>query len=153
VSHNFRWFAVPVVVVAVVVSVLLWRGCRPDQVRPDATPGEFAGDRITLTSPDLDLALLTVRGTAREGYTEWACLVECREWNGCRADVRVRILYVAAGEKRSLTMSGRLDAARGEISRIGRVQRPPVPVDRVDEVIVEVAAALTPQSARPTPVL
>ena len=88
--------------VAVVVSLLIWRGCRVDESRPPALAGEFAVDEIALTSPDLDLKLLTVRTTDHPGYTDWTVLFECREWGGCKADVRVRVLYGAAGEKHTL---------------------------------------------------
>ena len=147
-----QWLTVIAALAAVVAAVLLWRGCRPDDVRPPTAAGDFALDGINFTSPDLDLELVSVRGTAHPGYTDWACLVECRELSGCRADVRVRLVYVAEGEKRTLTMSGRLDSARGETMRIGRVQRPPVVVNRVVEVNVEVAAAFIPGAPRPTPV-
>jgi len=114
--------------------------------------GEFAVDGITLTSPDLDLGLLAVRTTDHPGYTDWTVLVECRERGGCKADVRVRVLYRAAGEKRTLRMGGRIDSARGETARLGRVLRPPAQVERIDEVIVEVAAPYSPDAPRPTPV-
>jgi hypothetical protein len=139
--------------VAVVAVVLLWRGCGSNGAdRPPTKPGEFAADGITFTSPDLDLQLFAVRATAHPGYTDWACLLECRERGGCGADVRIRLVYVAAGDERTLMMSGRLEAARGETIRIGRVQRPPTQVDRVKAVIVEVVAPYTPGAARPTPV-
>ena len=150
-ARNLRLFAIPAVLV-VVVLIVLWRGCRWDGDRSPATPGDFAVDGITLTSPDLDLALLSVRTTASPGYTEWACLFECRERGGCRADVRMRILYRTGGRKNTLNLSGRLDAGRGETLRIGRVQRPPIEVERVDEVIVEVVAPYSPDAPRPTPI-
>lgn len=151
-AKNSRWLAVPVLLVVVVVLVLVWRGCCSDDARPPAVPGEFEVDTITFTSPDLDLELLSVRTTDHPGYTDWACLVECRELGGCQADLRVRVVYRAAGEERTLQMGGRLDVERGETARIGRVQRPPTAVERVDEVIVEVAAPYTPDAPRPTPV-
>ena len=149
-SSRKVWLAASAVL-AVVVVALVWRGCRWDDAR-SGTDDAFSADGIRLTSPDLDLGLLEVRATERQGFTDWACLVECRERGGCRADVRVRIEYRAGGERRSLSMSGRIDTANGETSRIGRVQRPPVEVDRIDEVIVEVAAPYTPGGPRPTPV-
>lgn len=139
-------------VLAVAVVALVWRGCRPDVSRRPAVSGEFAVDEITLTSPDLDIELFSIRTTVRPGYTDWACLVECRERSGCRADVRVRILYRAAGEEHSLSIGSRVDAERGETIRFGRVQRPPISIEEIDEVIVEVVAPYTPGAPRPTPV-
>ena len=147
-----QWLTVIAALAVVVAAVLLWRGCRADDVRPPTAAGDFALDGINFTSPDLDLELVSVRATAHPGYMDWACIIECRERGGCRADVRVRLVYVAAGEERTLMMSGRLDAARGETIRIGRVQRPPTEADRVEAVMVEVAAPYTPGAPRPTPV-
>lgn len=149
---KWRLPAVLFVLVVAVVALLVWRGCRLEESRPPAIAGDFAVDEITLTSPDLDLGLAAVRTTDHPGYTDWTVLVECRERGGCMADVRVRVLYRAAGEKRSLQMGGRLDSARGETVRLGRVLRPPVTVERIDEVIVEVAAPYSPDAPRPTPV-
>ena len=59
---------------------------------------------------------------------------------------------LSAGEERTLTVDGRFDANAGEKMRIGRMQRPPVVVDRVESVTVEVAGPYTPGAPRPTPV-
>lgn len=149
---KWRLLAVPLFLAMVVVSLLVWRGCRLEESRPPAVAGDFAVDEITLTSPDIDLGLLAVRTTEHPGYIDWTVLVECRERGGCKADVRVRVLYRTAGEERTLRMGGRLDSARGGTARIGRVLRPPAPVERIDEVIVEVAAPFSPDAPRPTPV-
>lgn len=151
-SKYLRWLAMALLLVAVVVSLLIWRGCRVDESLPPALAGEFAVEEIALTSPDLDLKLLTVRTTDHPGYTDWTVLFECREWGGCKADVRVRVLYGAAGEKHTLQIGGRLNSARGETARFGRVLRPQTAVEQVDEVIVQVAAPYSPDAPRPTPV-
>jgi hypothetical protein len=149
VTARSRWLVVSAVL-AVAVVILVWRGCRWDGARSDSD--EHSVDGITLTSPDLDLQLLAMRTTDRPGFTDWSCLLECRERSGCRADVRVKVLYRTAGERRTLSMGGRIDVANGESARIGRVQRPPTEIDRIDEVVVEVAAPYTPGGPRPTPV-
>ena len=151
-SGRFRWLVVLAALAAVVAVVLLWRGCRSDDVRPPTAAGDFALDGINFTSPDLDLELVSVRATAHPGYTDWACNFACRERGGCRADVRVRLVYVTGGEEKTLNMSGRIDAEPGEMTRIGRVLRPPTEADRIEAVMVEVAAPYTPGAPRPTPV-
>ncbi len=151
-SRRLSWIGVAVGLVFVVALALLWRACRPGEDGPPPTPTGFASEKVRLNSPDLDLELLEVRGTVNPGYTDWACVFSCREDGGCRAETRVRILYISAGEKRTLTLSGHFDAARGQKIRVGRMQRPSVVVDRVVEVTVEVAAPIMPGAPRPTPV-
>ena len=147
-----RWLVLIVAVVVLAAGVLLWRGCRGGADRPTGAAGEFGGDDVVLVSPDLELALISVRATPKSSYTDWSCLFECRERGGCRADVRVRVSYAADGEDRTIVLGGQFDAARGETVRIGRVQRPAIAVERIREVAVEVAAALVDGGARPTPV-
>jgi len=144
--------AVGIGLVVIVAPALLWRACRSGGSGPPPTPMGFTTENVRLNSPDLDLELLEVRGTVNPGYTDWACVFSCREKDGCRAETRVRILYISAGEKRTLTLSGHFDAARDQKIRVGRMQRPPVAVDRVVEVNVEVEAPFVPGAPRPTPV-
>ena len=107
----------------------------PTQVHvPDAIPVED----VTLESPDLDLELRAMRGTVNPGFTDWMCLLECREREGCRADVEVKVEYRSLGEPRQLTIGGRLGGEGGDIMRLGRVQRPPVEVDSIDRVTITV---------------
>jgi hypothetical protein len=150
--RNSRRLAVALGLVAIVALLLLWRACRSGEGRQEATPTGFASDNVRLNSPDLDLELIEVRGTVNPGYTDWACVFSCRESGGCRAETRVRILYLSAGEERTLTLSGHFDAERGRKIRVGRMQRPPVAVDRVVEVTVDVEAPYIPGAPRPTPV-
>jgi hypothetical protein len=149
---NFRKSAVAIGLVAIVALALLWRACRSRDDSPPPPPTDFATEKVRLVSPDLDLELLEVRGIVNPGYTDWACVFSCRERGGCRAETRVRILYLSAGEKRTLTLSGHFDAARDQKIRVGRMQRPPVAVDRVVEVTVEVEAPFVPGAPRPTTV-
>jgi hypothetical protein len=151
--RHFRWLAVAIGLLLVVAALaLLWRACSSGDHGVTQTPTGFTSEKVRLISPDLDLDLLEVRGTVNPGYTDWACVFSCREDGGCRAETRVRILYLSAGEKRTLTLSGHFDAARDQKMRVGRMQRPPVMVDRVVEVTVEVAAPFVPGAPRPTPV-
>jgi hypothetical protein len=97
--------------------------------------------------------MVSVRGIVHPAYTDWACLLECRDNRGCRADVKLEILYRSNGEARTLIIGGRLEGDPGKTMRIGRVQRPPTAVDRVDQVTVEVVAVVTPGAQRPTPIM
>jgi hypothetical protein len=142
-----------VLLLAVVTAVLLWRGCRHEPPPPpSAVPAaDFVADSARLVSPDLALGLVAVRGLVHPAYTDWACLLECRERRGCRADVKLEIRYRSAGEERSLSIAGRLEGKRGETMRIGRVQRPPVAVDRVEQVTVTAVVPVIQGAPRPTP--
>ena len=140
-----------VLLLAVVTAVLLWRGCRHEPP-PSAVPAaDFVADSARLVSPDLALELVAVRGIVHPAYTDWACLLECRERRGCRADVKLEIRYRSGGEERSLSIAGRLEGQRGETMRIGRVQRPPVAVDRVEQVTVTAVVPVIQGAPRPTP--
>lgn len=144
-------------VVAVAAGLLLWRGCRHEPAPPSAVPAtDFVDESARLVSPDLDLELVAVRGLVHPAYTDWACLLECRERRGCRADVKLEIRYRSGGEERSLSIAGRLEGERGETMRIGRAQRPPVAVDRVEQVTVTSVVPVTPAvpgAPRPTPMM
>ena len=93
----------------------------------------------------------TVRWTRHPDYTDWACLIECRESDGCHAEVQLVVDYISTGVSQRLTLGGRIDAAHGETVRIGRAQRPSIPVDRVERVTVEVLAAYRAGAPTPTP--
>lgn len=142
-------------VVAVAAGLLLWRGCRHEPPPPSAVPAaDFVDESARLVSPDLELELVAVRGLVHPAYTDWACLLICRERRGCRADVKLEIRYRSGGEERTLAIAGRLEGERGETMRIGRAQRPPVAVDRVEQVTVTSVVPVTPAvpgAPRPTP--
>ena len=131
-----------IVAVVVAVGLYFWQGRNqppplpePQQVHvPDAIPVE----EVAVESPDLDVELRAMRGTVNPGFTDWMCLLECRQRDGCRADVQVKVEYRSLGEARQLIIGGRLDGAGGEIMRLGRVQRPPVEVDHIDRVTISV---------------
>jgi len=144
-----RWMAVlAVVVVTILVAVLLWRGFRPAPAPPEIP--NFSQDKVTAASPDLAVSEALVRGTVHPGYTGWVCLLECLEPEGCRADLRVVIDYRSRGEAQRLMIDGRVDVDMGETMRIGRVQRPPVEVDGVDKVTVEVRRSNRGSGPEPT---
>jgi hypothetical protein len=151
------WLIGAAALIAVAAAILLARGCRREAPpAPTAAPADFVIEKARFESPELELELESVRGTVHPGYTDWACLLRCEERAGCRADVRLHIEYRSGGEPRSLTIGGRLDGARGQTLRVGRVQRPPVAVDRIERVRVEVLAPVvpvTPGAPRPTPMM
>ena len=142
-TGNSRVLVVAVLLIVAVVAAVglyFWRGRNappplpePTQVHmPDAIP---VGD-VAVQSPDLNVELRAMRGTVKPGFTDWMCLLECREREGCRADVQVKVEYRSLGEPRQLTIGGRLFGEGGEIMRLGRVQRPPVEVDGIDRVTI-----------------
>ena len=144
-TGNSRVLVVAVLLIVAVVAAVglyLWRGRdvppplpEPTQVHvPDAIPVED----VAVESPDLELELRAMRGTVNPTFTDWMCLLECREREGCRADVEVKVEYRSLGETRQLTIGGRLFGEGGDIMRLGRVQRPPVEVDGIDRVTINV---------------
>jgi hypothetical protein len=144
-----RWMAVlAVVVVTILVAVFLWRGFRPAPAPPEIP--NFTQDKVTATSPELAVSEALVRGIVHPGYIDWVCLIECLEPEGCRADLRVVVDFRSHGKPQRLMIDGRVDADMGETMRIGRVQRPPVEVDGVDKVTVEVRRSNRGSSPEPT---
>jgi len=144
-TGNSRVLVVGVLLIVAIVAaagLYFWQGRNrtpplpePKQVHvPDAIPVED----VAVQSDDLDVELRAMRGTVKPGFTDWMCLLECREREGCRADVQVKVEYRSLGESRQLIIGGRLDGDGGEIMRIGRVQRPPVDVDGIDRVTINV---------------
>ncbi len=151
------WLIGAAALIAVAAAILLARGCRREAAPAATAPAaDFVVEKARFESKDLRLELESVRGTVHPGYTDWACLLRCEERAGCRADVRLVIDYRSGGEPRSLTIGGRLDGAKGQTLRVGRVQRPAVAVDRIERVRVEVLAPVrpvTPGAPRPTPMM
>ena len=137
-------------VMVVVVVIMLARGCGRSA---EQAAGDFLARDVLVVSPDLEVELISVGGTAHPGYTDWSCLLECRESAGCRAGVELVVDYVSAGEKRRLLFSGALDAEKGETMRLGRPQRPATVVDKVEKITLEVISAYRPGAPRPTPMM
>lgn len=141
-------------VALIAVGLWLWRGRsapkplpEPQQVTvPDAIPVE----EVALASPDLEVALVGMSGTVHPDYTDWACLLECREREGCNADVQLTVDYRSGGEVKRLILGGRLAGGPGEVMRIGRVQRPPVEVDAIERVSMAVLDVRRSDAPRPT---
>ncbi|MDX2438542.1 MAG: hypothetical protein QNL88_16030 [Acidobacteriota bacterium] len=148
---RYRWFVLAAAVIAVAVAFVLWRGRR---LEPSADPDAkttFAVNNVPVVSPDLNIDVGTVKWTYHPDYTDWACLVECREGDGCHAEVQLVMEYISLGKPQRLTLGDRLDAVYGETVRIGRAQRPSVKVDRIERVTVEVLAAFFRGDPTPTP--
>ena len=145
-----RWIVV--VAVAILIGiVLLWRGCRPEPGVVTTEAQSFSAEGVPVISPHLDVGKAVVRGTVHPGYTDWACILECREAEGCRAELRVSIEYLSRGEPVRLQLAGPVDVAAGGSIRVGRAQRPPVVVDRVERVTIEVLTGYRPGAPTPTP--
>jgi hypothetical protein len=132
-----------VVALAAAIGYYLWRQWQatrplPPPKPPVELPDSFSVDDVPVQSPQMALNLVGMRGTVHADYTDWSCLVECREREGCHATVEVRVEYRSEGEPSRLVIGGRIDGKVGEVMRIGRAQRPPVAVDGIDSVEVTV---------------
>jgi hypothetical protein len=145
--------------VAVGVAALLVVGLWLRRDRAGAPSSEQSPERahqgirvadVAVVSPDLDVGLVEIRGTVHPDYTDWSCILECREAEGCRADVRLMIEYRSNGASKKVLLGSRLDANRGETMRIGRVQRPPDAVESIDRATLSVLEAYRSNSPRPT---
>lgn len=147
---QLRWLLVASAVIVVAALVVLFRGCRWQSARPAV---DFSAQAVLVESPDLDVALVSVSGTAKTGYTDWACLLECRERRGCGAAVRMKIEYLSDGQAEVLFLSGVLSGKKGEVMRLGRPQRPATAVDEVLKITIEVVSAYRPDAPRPTPIV
>lgn len=140
-----------VAAVVLVVAVTLWK-CGGS--RPTAEPAEsFSFDAVSTSSSDISVVTDTVRGTSRDGYMDWACLVKCREPEGCHADLRLTIRYDSGGADEEIIFHGTIDVPVGARARFGGVQRPALRVDRIDDVQVEVLRTFRPGDPVPTPEL
>jgi len=152
VARRASWLAVAAVGVAVLVAFFVWRAGR-DGRGPDDAPEAFNAGSVPVTSPELAVSDALVRGTVYPEYTDWSCVLECREPEGCHAEVQLTIMYRSGGDELKVKLGGRFDAAMGENMRLGRAQRPPTVVDQIGRVMLEVATTHRPGGARPTPMI
>jgi len=140
--------------IIVVVGLLLWRSdsapAAPSGPQQLGIPEDFRFEKARLVSPDLKVELVEIFGTIHNDYTDWACILECRDPDGCHADVQLLVDYRSSGEKKKLVLGGRLDADSGQNMRIGRAQRQPAAVDSIDRVTLTVIEPRRPDSPRPT---
>ncbi len=139
------------VVVAAAAAVVMWVLARPAAGPEPPAPAGFEFERPKLVSPRLDVDLEFVRGTLHEGYADWSCLFVCNEPDGCYGTVQVRIAYRSGAEAHQLMLGGRFDGASGDTMRLGRVQRPPPAVTRIDSVTLELLDSSRPGDPTPTP--
>jgi len=150
VTRRTGWLAVAAVGIAVLVALLVWRVGRDGRDADDA-PQTFDVGSVSVASPKLAVSDALVRGTVYPEYTDWSCVLECREPEGCYAEVQLTITYRSGGDELKTQLGGRVDAAMGESMRLGRAQRPPTGVDKIERVTLEVATTYRPGGARPTP--
>jgi hypothetical protein len=150
VANRTRWLALAAVGVAVVVALLVWwvgrdgRGAGRDSQTFDV-------GSVPVSSPELAVSDALVRGSVYPEYTDWSCVLQCLEPEGCHAEVLATITYVSGEDQLEVKLGGRLDAAKGENMRLGRAQRPPASVDQIERVELEVAGTFRSGDARPTP--
>lgn len=122
------------VVGALAIAFLAWRAWRPGPLVEAGPPQSFSVDNVVVDSPDLAVGPATVRGTIHEGYTDWACILECREPAGCNAEIQLIVDFTRAGENQQLVLAGAVAAATGEVIRLDRVEWRQVSADRVGRV-------------------
>ncbi len=140
------------VAVGVLVMVLVLWKC--GAARPATEQAEsFSYDGVATSSPDLPLATDTIRGTLRDGYMDWACLVKCQQPAGCHADLRLTVHYDSGGSAEEVIFHGTIDVPVGARARFGGVQQPVQRVDRIDRVEIEVLRTFKPGDPVPTPEL
>ena len=152
-----RALAVAATVAAAIIVALglwLWRSDSeppaPSGTQQTAVPEDFSFEEARLVSPDLKVELTEIFGTVHNEYTDWACILECRNSEGCHADAQLVVESRSSGEKKKLVLGARLDADSGQIMRIGRAQRPPVAVDSIDRITLTVTESRRSDSPRPT---
>jgi hypothetical protein len=150
VANRTRWLVVAAVGVAVLVALFVWRAGRDDR-DADVESQEFRVGSVAVDSPALAVSDALVRGTVYPEYTDWSCVLECREPQGCYAEVQLTITYLSGGDELEVKLGGRLDAAMGETMRLARAQRPPTAVDEIERVTLEVATTYRPGGEQPTP--
>jgi len=152
--HRWLLLVLTLAVAAAVVTVVVRRGHRPEApVGEPVAEGIHTASGVPVDSPELRINVATVKWTNHPDYTDWACLVECREPDGCHAEVQLVVDYISSGTRQRLTLGGRLDVASGETVRIGRAQRPSVTVDRVEQVTLQVLDAFHRDAPTPTPMV
>jgi hypothetical protein len=145
-----RGLAIAVLVVLVIAAgIALW-WLRPGS-EPEEPPASFEGQPVAFSSPELGLEVVRLRAEAHESSTEWKCVLECLEPEGCHAEIRVVVRFLSAGEGRSLTFADTLDVARGSEHVVSGLQQPSLAVDRVESVEVVVERRLG-GPGEPTPV-
>lgn len=147
-----RALGISALVIVVLGGVLLVQGCRDKPENPPEAIGEFDVGRVVVDSRDLDLSLLSIRGTSHADYTDWAFVFECRENRGCRAELRLEVEYTAEDETRLLSLTGVVDVDRDQAIRLARIQRPAVEIESIDRITVTVVAPYNPPSSQPTPI-
>jgi hypothetical protein len=154
-ASRTRWLALAAVaavaVAAVlVVAIIMQRGCRRAPAQGPVEVRAFSFDNVSVESPELAVGPAVVHADSYRGYTDWACLLECREPEGCHAEVRLVLDYSGGGATGRLMVTATLDASQGETMRIGRTQRPPAAaVEKVDRAELEVVRRMGPDA--PTP--
>jgi len=145
----------PLLVVAVLVAVvaagvLALRACRIGQSAGEQA-ASFSAENVPTSSPDLAVEAASVRGELHPGYMEWACLLRCKDPDGCSAEVRITVRFTSAGEPEKAIFTGTVDVPIGARARIGGIQRPPRRVDSVEHVDVRVERRITAGEPVPTP--
>ena len=139
-----------VLISALASAAFFVSACRGEPPNEEAA-ASFSFDNVRTESSQLALSAATVRGVLHRGYIDWACVVRCQDPAGCSADLQVTIHFTSNGEEKVITFAGPIDVPVGARARVGGVQRPARPVDRVDFVVIEAKPRRQPGAPLPTP--
>ncbi len=147
-----RWLVIGLLVAVVAVALVVWRASAPRQASAPPVPlvEPFGFEEVPISSPDLQLAVVGVRGVRSAGSLEWSCLLRCLEPEGCYADVVVTIHYRGQGEPHRVELQDTVTVAEGgtaRVSTLGRLRE----VTAVDRVEVAVERRFQASAPSPTP--
>jgi len=133
------------VVVAVVVTLAagVWLVNRPKHqpsrlIPENDEPVRFRFADVTITSPDLEVVESEIRGSTRSTYTSWLVVLNCAELEGCAGEFALEVRYHTGSESRRLVMINSCDVPNGGELRFEGLQDPPIPVDRIEGLTLEV---------------
>jgi hypothetical protein len=140
-----RDFRGPLIVVAVVVvlATMVWLVSRPGDgpsrlILEDDTPVRFHFDDVPITSFDLEVSEPRVHGSIRSSFSSWLVILNCAEPEGCAGEFALEVTFQSGRERREITIIALCDAPSGGELRFEGLQDPPLPVDRVDGLTLEV---------------
>lgn len=139
-SRRMLWIAVCVLIVGGVVA---WWFLRSSSGR-SRPPSGFDSAGIPVESPDLRIGVADVQGVVQGDLMRWSCELICREPDGCRADIVVKVFYRSPAEARKIAFDGKIDLAEGDTATLGGIQRPPDVIEAVERVEVTVRQIFAP---------
>ena len=129
------------VLVALAIAVWFFTRPQPEVTTPPAKLGEplrFSYEGLSVESADLRVGPASVRGAIHSGYLSWIVIANCAEPEGCAGEFRVEIEYDTGSEVRKISVDTRCDVPFDGELRLQGIQDPPVPVNRIERLKLEV---------------